>query len=117
MTARRRAPGCAFLATDSSSYRWPISPGWPSLAAAQRAGVPYRIQPATLGTGSDAGPFSRAGLKATTLLPFKWPQQQVAFYHQVWDTPEVLTIEPLLNVLKLTFEWVRVGGEESDRPQ
>ncbi len=33
------------------------------VAAAQRAGVPYKVQPATLGAGSDAGPFSRAGLK------------------------------------------------------
>jgi len=87
------------------------------VAAAERAGVPYRVQPASFGASCDAGPFSRAGLKATTLLPFKWPQQQVAFYHQVWDTPEVLTIEPLLNVLKLTLEWVRVGGEERDHPQ
>jgi hypothetical protein len=38
-------------------------------------------------------------------------KQQVAFYHQKWDTPEVLTLEPLLNVLKLTLEWVRSGGE------
>jgi hypothetical protein len=81
------------------------------VAAAERAGVPYRVKPATLGTASDAGPFSRAGLKATTLLPFKVPQQMVAFYHQKWDRPEVLTIEPLLNVLKLTFEWVRCRGE------
>jgi hypothetical protein len=81
------------------------------VAAAERAGVPYRVQPAFLGTASDAGTFSRAGLKATTLNPFKFPQQLVAFYHQKWDTPEVLTIEPLLNVLKLTFEWVRCGGE------
>jgi hypothetical protein len=80
------------------------------VAAAERAGVPYRVQSATLGTGSDAGPFSRAGLKATTLVGFRMPQM-VAFYHQKWDTPEVLTIEPLLNVLKLTFEWVRNGGE------
>ena len=80
------------------------------VAAAQRAGVPYKVQPAFLGTGSDAGPFSQAGLKATTLNPFKFPQQMVAFYHQKWDTPEILTIEPLLNVLKLTFEWVRNGG-------
>ncbi len=78
--------------------------------AAQRAGVPYRVQPAFLGTASDAGPFSWAGLKATTLNPFKFPQQMVAFYHQKWDTPEALSIEPLLNVLKLTFEWVRNGG-------
>lgn len=81
------------------------------VAAAERAGVPYRVQPAFLGTASDAGPFSRTGLKATTLNPFKFPQQLVAFYHQKWDTPEILTIEPLLNVLKLTFEWVRCGGE------
>jgi hypothetical protein len=81
------------------------------VAAAERTGVPYRLQPAFLGIASDAGPFSRAGLKATTLNPFKFPQQMVAYYHQIWDTPEVLTLEPLLNVLKLTFEWVRKGGE------
>jgi hypothetical protein len=81
------------------------------VAAAERAGVPYRVQPAFLGIASDAGPFSRAGLKATTLNPFKSPQQLVAFYHQKLDTPEVLTMEPLLNVLKLTFEWIRNGGE------
>ena len=81
------------------------------VAAAERAGVPYKVQSASLGVGTDAAPFSRAGLKATTLLPFKVPQQMVAFYHQRWDTPEVLTIEPLLNVLKLTLEWVRSGGE------
>jgi len=80
------------------------------VAAAERAGVPYKVQSATLGTGSDAGPFSRAGLKATTLVGFKM-KQQVAFYHQKWDTPKVLTMEPLLNVLKLTFEWVRNNGE------
>jgi len=81
------------------------------VAAAQRAGVPYKVRSAYIGVGTDAAPFSRAGLKATTLLPFKVPQQQVAFYHQKWDGPEVLTMEPLLNVLKLSFEWVRNGGE------
>ena len=80
-------------------------------AAAERAGVPYKMRSAHLGVASDAGPFSQAGLKATTLLPFKVPQQQVAFYHQKWDGPEILTIDPLLNVLKLTLEWVRNGGE------
>ncbi|HSR33463.1 MAG TPA: M28 family peptidase, partial [Anaerolineae bacterium] len=59
------------------------------VAAAERAGVPYKVQSATLGTGSDAGPFSRAGLKATTLIGFRIPQM-VRFYHQKWDTPEVL---------------------------
>jgi aminopeptidase YwaD len=81
-------------------------------AAAELAGVPYKVKPGLVGTGgSDAGSFSRAGLKATTLMPFKMPQQMVAFYHQKWDRPEILTIEPLLNVLKLTFEWIRNGGE------
>jgi hypothetical protein len=80
--------------------------------AAERAGVPFKVKPYPLGGGgSDAGSFSQAGLKATTLLPFKVPQQMVAFYHQKWDGPEILTIEPLLNVLKLTFEWVCNGGE------
>jgi hypothetical protein len=81
------------------------------VAAAQRAAVPYRLQPAILGTASDAGPFSRVGLKATTLNPFKTPQQLVAFYHQKWDTPERLSMEPLFNVLKLTLEWIRNNGE------
>jgi len=81
------------------------------VAAAERAGVPYKVNSASLGVGTDAAPFSQAGLKATTLLPFKVPQQLVAFYHQKRDTPEILAIEPLLNVLKLTFEWVHNGGE------
>jgi Peptidase family M28 len=80
------------------------------VAAAQRAAVPYKVKPATLGTGSDAGPFSRVGLKATTLIGFNL-KQMVEFYHQDRDTPEVLTIEPLLNVLKLTLEWIRNSGE------
>ncbi len=80
------------------------------VAAAQRAGIPHKVMPATLGTSNDAGPFSRAGIKATTLLGFNL-QQMIAFYHQSRDMPEVLTIEPLLNVLKLTCEWIRNGGE------
>ena len=81
------------------------------VAAAKRAGVPYKVKPAFIGVGGDARPFSQAGLNAATLLPFQTPQQWVAFYHQKWDTPEVLTIEPLFNVLKLAFEWIRCGGE------
>jgi hypothetical protein len=82
------------------------------VAAADRAGVPYKAKPYPTGGGaSDAGSFSQAGLKATTLLPFRIPQQVVAFLHQKWDRPEVLTPEPLLNVLKLAFEWIRHGGE------
>jgi hypothetical protein len=80
-------------------------------AAAERAGIPHKVKSASAGVGGDAAPFSRAGLKATTLLPFKMPQQMIDFYHQKWDTPEILTIEPLLNVLKLAFEWIRNGGE------
>lgn len=81
-------------------------------AAAARAGVPHKVKPFPFGGGgTDAGSFSQAGLKATTLLPFKVPQQMVAFYHQKWDAPDVLTMEPLLNVLKLAFEWIRSGGE------
>ena len=81
-------------------------------AAADRAGVPYKVTPYPLGGGaSDAGSFTKAGLKATTLFPCKFPQQIVAFYHQKLDTPEILTIEPLFNVLKLTLEWIKSGGE------
>jgi len=82
-----------------------------AVAAAERAGVPYKVKSASFGTGCDAAPFSKAGLKATTLLSFKYPQQWEAWYHQRTDTPDVLTMEPLLNVLKLAFEWVRNGGE------
>ncbi len=76
------------------------------VTAAQRARVPYRLQAASLGTATDAAPFSQAGLKATTLIPFKFPQQFVGFYHQRRDGPEKVTIEPLFNVLKLTLEWI-----------
>ncbi len=82
-----------------------------AVAAAQRAEVPYQVKPALFGEGSDAGPFSQAGLKAATLFPCRMPQQMIDFYHQKWDAPEILTIEPLLNVLKLTLEWVCSGGE------
>ena len=80
------------------------------VAAADRSGVPYRVRSASLGVANDAGPFSRAGIKATTLLSFKTPQQMLAFYHQKWDKPEVLSIEPFLNVLKTIFEWINSGG-------
>jgi hypothetical protein len=80
------------------------------VAAAERAGVPYRVRSASLGVITDAAPFSRAGLAATTLLPFKTPEQMVAFYHQERDRPDVLTPAPLLNVLKLALEWIRGAG-------
>lgn len=81
-----------------------------AVAAAQRARVPYKVSAAVIGVASDAASFNRSGLKAVTLMPFKVPQQFMAFYHQSKDTPDVLSIEPLLNVLKLTLEWVRAGG-------
>jgi hypothetical protein len=81
------------------------------IAAAEHAGVPYRMQAASLGTCTDAGSFTQAGLKAAALIPFRFPQQFVAFYHQRWDGPDKVTIEPLVNVLKLTLEWIRCGGE------
>ena len=81
-----------------------------AVAAAQRAGIPYKIGAGGIGAGSDAAPFTRAGLKSVTLLAFKTPQQQLAFYHQDRDTPDVLSIEPLLNTLKLTLEWVKNKG-------
>jgi hypothetical protein len=80
-------------------------------AAAERAGVPFKVVPFPFGGGgTDAGSFSQAGLGATTLLPFDVPKQMVAFYHQKWDNPDVLTIEPLMNVLKVADEWIRAGG-------
>ena len=85
------------------------------VAAAKRAGVPYRVQPALLGTSNDAGPFSKAGLKAATLIPWKFPQQTVAFYHTRRDRPDILTVEPLLNVLRLSLAWIRPGGEGPTR--
>ena len=80
------------------------------VAAASRAGVPHQVQPAFVGVASDAGSFSQAGLKATTLLCFKMPEQLMQFYHQKWDRPDVLTVEPLLNVLKLACAWISAGG-------
>jgi hypothetical protein len=82
-----------------------------AIAAAERAGVPYRVSPATFGTNTDAASFTKAGLKALTLFPFKFPQQTVAFYHTNRDQPGVMTIEPLFNVLKLALEWVNSSGE------
>jgi len=80
--------------------------------AAERVGVPFMVGPYPLGGGaSDAGSFSKAGLKALTLFPCKFPQQIVGFYHQRQDTPEVLTLESLFNVLKLTLEWISSGGK------
>ncbi len=80
--------------------------------AAERAGVPFTVGPFPFGGGgTDAGSFSRAGLKATCLLPFQVPGQMVRFYHQRHDAPDILTLEPFHNVLKLVGEWIRTGGK------
>lgn len=81
------------------------------VAAVVSAGVPHKVQSASLGICTDAAFFRRVDLKAATLVPFKVPQQTGAIYHQKWDTQEMLTIDPMLNVLKLTLEWIRCGGE------
>ena len=64
------------------------------------------MQPLALERRDYPHPLPRWGQRT-----FKVPQQTVAFYHQKWNGPEVLTMDPLLNVLKLSFEWVRSGGE------
>jgi len=80
------------------------------VAAAERSRIPYRVKPAFMGVANDSGPFSRAGIKAATLLCFKMPQQFVAFYHQKEDKPENLTLEPFINVLKLSLGWLADPG-------
>lgn len=104
-------PEILILTTDVTGVKNAPEMVTSATAAAQRAGVPYKVNSnPTSGGGSDAGSFSLAGIKALTLIPFKMPEQMLAFYNQKWDGPEVLTTEPLLNVLKLTFEWIRIGG-------
>jgi hypothetical protein len=105
-------PQIAILTSDSNgTVRLSRDMVNSAVAAAERAGVPYKVGPASLGVVTDATPFTQAGLKAAVLLPFKMPQQILAFHHQRLDGPENLTIQPLLNVLKLSLEWVRCGGE------
>ncbi len=105
-------PEIAILTTDlSSTVRNSPEMVASVVRAAERAGVPHPTQPYPMGGGaSDAGFFSRAGVKAATLNAFKTPQQIIAFYHQRRDRPEVLTPEPLGNALRIAFEWVRGGG-------
>jgi len=64
-----------------------------------------------LGGGNGAGSFTWAGLKSLTVFPLQPPHKIVAFYHQNGDVPEVLTIELLLNVLKITCEWLKHDGQ------
>lgn len=80
--------------------------------AAKQAGVKYRVRPMPFGAaGSDAYPFSEAGLKAVCVLPLRYPQQIIQFYHQPsdnYDLYDTLTLEPFLVTLRLAVQWVRM---------
>jgi hypothetical protein len=105
-------PQLNILATDVTGVRNDPAMVQSLVDAAVRAGVPFQAKSnPTGGGGSDAGAFTEAGLKAATVQPMTMPEQMFAFYHQRHDAPDVLTIEPLLNVLKLSLEWVRNCGE------
>lgn len=86
-------PEIAILTSDGKGVKDSPEMVQRVIAAANRAGVPFKVQPYPRGGGaSDAGSCSQAGLKATTLLPLIIPKKIVAFLHQKWDGPEVLTI-------------------------
>ena len=77
--------------------------------AAEQAGVRYRVRSLPFGAaGSDAYPFSEAGVKAACVLPIRHPQQIIRFYHQPSDNYDVLTLEPFETTLKLAVEWTRM---------
>lgn len=77
--------------------------------AAAQAGVRYRVRPYPFGgAGTDAYPFSRAGIEAACVLPVRYPQQLIRFYHQPTDSYDILTLEPFEATLKLALEWTRM---------
>lgn len=77
--------------------------------AAEQAGVRYRVRSMPFGgAGSDAYPFSKAGVKAACILPIRYPQQMIRFYHQPSDNYDILTLEPFETALKLAVEWIRM---------
>jgi len=77
--------------------------------AAEEAGVRYRVRPWPFGgAGSDAYPFSQAGIQAACVLPVRYPQQVIRFYHQPADNYDILTLEPFETVLKLALAWTRM---------
>ncbi len=82
-----------------------------AVTAAERAGVPHRVKSAFVGVGTDAAPFCRERLRAVSLLPFRVPQQMIAFYHQPADRPEVLDPGALANVFALAAAWIEAGGQ------
>ena len=104
-------PEITILTTDVAGVKNSTEMVRSLAVAAQRAGVPYKVKPSPTGAGgSDAGPFSQAGLHAANLLPFRLPGSSSPLYHQPADRPEVPSLEPLLNVLKLTWSGLRRRG-------
>ncbi len=76
--------------------------------AAISAEVQYRTAPFPFGGGgTDAFPFSKAGMKAATINAMKVPAQMVQFYHQEWDNYDKLNLDGVLNVLKIAVEFLR----------
>jgi Zn-dependent M28 family amino/carboxypeptidase len=79
-------PDSGILTSDANGIlKNPLGMVKGAVAAAQRAGVPHKVMSGTIGVNTDAVPFNKAGLKALTLIPFKFPQQTVAFYHTYRD--------------------------------
>lgn len=78
-------------------------------AVARRLQVPFRLQRAYVGVGTDAATFSKAGVAATTLLPFR-VAQLADFYHQPSDRPERLDPVAVRNVLQLACAWIEGGA-------
>lgn len=84
--------------------------------AAERAGVRYRVRSMPFGgAGSDAYPFSEAGIQAACVLPVRYPGQMIQFYHQELDNFDILSLEPFEVTLKLAVEWTRMRRPASPR--
>jgi hypothetical protein len=81
------------------------------VTAAKRCGIPHRVEAPWLGAGGDAAPFAQADFHALTVIGMNMPEDMIAFYHQKWDRPEVVSIDGLQNALKLALEWIRCSGE------
>jgi hypothetical protein len=71
----------------------------------------YRVRSMPFGAaGSDAYPCSESGLKAVCVLPLRYPQQIIQFYHQPsdnYDLYDSLALEPFLITLRLAVRWAR----------
>lgn len=105
-------PLVSILSTDQNGFAKTSPAMVESLVkAAGQSGVPYKVQQSGLGTATDAASFLQAGLQAATLIPFKMPEQLAEFYHQCTDTPDKLNPEAMMNVLKVTAEWLEGSVE------